>query len=98
MTYPNAWLSRIFGAIALLCVPLSLQLAARVPVGPAAEVWPLFVLSVWAGLFACAVTLVVISAGMFSLVRRWRARRDTFHPFSAEEAWRRCSSMKLAMK
>lgn len=98
MTYSGFWFSHIVGVVALLCAPLSLQLSASVPAGPAAEVWPLFVLSVWAGLFVCATTLAVMLAGVFSFARRWRARRGEFHRASALDAWRRCSSMKLAMK
>ncbi|WP_123785237.1 hypothetical protein [Pseudazoarcus pumilus] len=77
-------------AMGVVCMPLAMQLSSALPRGPAEAVWPLFVLSVWAGLFATAVLAVAIVVGCARLARLQRR--------SAAAWWRRCSSMKLAMK
>ncbi|MBA4742078.1 MAG: hypothetical protein H2060_05150 [Azoarcus sp.] len=77
-------------AAGILCIPLALQLSAAIPPGPAEAVWPLFVLSVWAGLFAAGMLAAAITVGCVRLLRLQRR---------SASAWcRRCSSMKLAMK
>lgn len=77
-------------ASGFVCIPLAMQLSAALPRGPAEAVWPLFVLSVWAGLFAAALLAAAIAIGCVRLLR--------FQRRSASAWWRRCSSMKLAMK